>query len=392
MVGFGGESQGGSVSKRDYYEVLEVSRTASVEEIKKAYRKKAVQFHPDKNPGNTEAEEKFKEATEAYSVLSDSDNRAKYDRFGHQAFANGGGAGFGGADFSGFEDIFGDIFSSFFGGQMGGGGARRGGGGGRGRSGSDLRYDLDVTFEEAAFGCEKEVSIGRRAKCETCSGSGAAKGTTRQRCPQCEGAGQIRIQQGFFTLARTCHACGGVGEVVKDPCASCSGSGLKVKETRLKIRVPAGVDNGQRLKMRGEGEAGTGGGGNGDLYVQIQVEPHAVFQRQESELICEVPITFAAAALGAEIDVPSLEGKVKVKVPAGTQSGKVFRLKGKGIPVLGSSPQRRGDQHVRVFVHVPKKLTDEERALLEKLAALQGTTVEEIGSKGFFDKMKDIFS
>jgi molecular chaperone DnaJ len=375
------------VAKRDYYEVLEVSRTASVEEVKKAYRKKAVQFHPDKNPGNAEAEEKFKEATEAYSVLSDSENRAKYDRFGHAAFANGGG-GFGGADFSGFEDVFGDIFSSFFGGQAGGDPRR----GGRGRAGNDLRYDLDITFEEAAFGCEKEATIGRRSKCESCSGSGAAKGSSRQRCPQCEGAGQIRIQQGFFTLARTCHACNGVGEVVKDPCKSCSGSGLKVKESKLKIKVPAGVDNGQRLKMRGEGEAGSAGGANGDLYVQLQVEPHAIFQRQESELVCEVPISYAAAALGTEVDVPALEGKLKLKIPAGTQSGKVFRIKNKGIPVLGSSPQRRGDQHVRVFVHVPKKLSDEEREILEKLATIQGTTVEEAGSKGFFDKMKDIFS
>ena len=375
------------MAKRDYYEVLEVSRTASVEEVKKAYRKKAVQFHPDKNPGNAQAEEKFKEATEAYSVLSDSENRAKYDRFGHAAFANGGG-GFGGADFSGFEDVFGDIFSSFFGGQAGGDPRR----GGRGRAGNDLRYDLDITFGEAAFGCEKEVTIGRRSKCESCSGSGAAKGSSRQRCPQCEGAGQIRIQQGFFTLARTCHACNGVGEVVKDPCKSCSGSGLKIKESKLKIKVPAGVDNGQRLKMRGEGEAGSAGGANGDLYVQLQVEPHAIFQRQESELVCEVPISYAAAALGTEVDVPALEGKLKLKIPAGTQSGKVFRIKNKGIPVLGSSPQRRGDQHVRVFVHVPKKLSDEEREILEKLATIQGTTVEEAGSKGFFDKMKDIFS
>jgi molecular chaperone DnaJ len=378
------------VAKRDYYEVLEISRTCTVEEIKKAYRKKAVQFHPDKNPGNQEAEEKFKEATEAYSVLSDSENRARYDRFGHAAFANGGGGGggFAGGDFSGFEDIFGDIFSSFFGGQMGGEQRR----GGRGRAGNDLRYDLDVTFEEAAFGCEKEVTIGRRNTCESCAGSGAAKGSGRQRCPQCEGAGQIRIQQGFFTLARTCHACNGAGDIVKDPCKSCSGSGLKVKESKLKIKVPAGVDSGQRLKMRGEGEAGAGGGANGDLYVQIQVEPHAVFQRQESELICEVPITYAAAALGTEVEVPALEGKLKLKIPAGTQSGKVFRIKNKGIPVLGSSPQRRGDQHVRVYVHVPKKLSDEEREILEKLATVQGTTVDEAGSKGFFDKMKDIFS
>jgi molecular chaperone DnaJ len=378
------------VAKRDYYEILEVSKTASLEEIKKAYRKKAVQFHPDKNPGNKEAEEKFKEATEAYSALSDADSRAKYDRFGHAAFEQGGGGGFHG-DFSGFEDIFGDIFGTFFGGAMGGGGSR-----GRGRAGNDLRYDMEIGFEEAAFGCEKEVTIGRRTACEGCQGSGAAKGSGRERCSQCEGAGQVRIQQGFFTLARTCHVCGGAGEVVKNPCTDCSGSGLKVKQSRLKVKVPAGVDNGQRLKMRGEGEAGVGGGPSGDLYVQIGVQEHPVFERQESELVCEVPITYSAAVLGAEVEVPGLEGRLKLKIPAGTPSGKVFRLKGKGIPVLGSSPQRRGDQHVRVVVHVPKKPSDKERELLEKLAELQGTEVGPDGvsgdSKGFFEKVKDIFS
>ncbi len=372
------------MSKRDFYEVLGVSRTSSLDEIKKAYRKKAVQFHPDKNPGDAAAEEKFKEATEAYSALSDPDSRARYDQFGHAAFEQGGGGGFHG-DFSGFEDIFGDVFSTFFGG--GGGGNRRG----RGRAGSDLRYDMEVTFEEAAFGCEKEVTIGRRNACEACSGSGAAKGSSRERCSQCEGQGQIRIQQGFFTLARTCHTCNGAGEVVKNPCTACSGSGLKVKESRLKVKVPAGVDHGQRLKVRGEGESGAGGGPSGDLYVQIMIKEHDFFQRQESELICEVPISYAAAALGADIEVPSLEGKVKLKIPSGTASGKVFRLKNKGIPVLGSNPQRRGDQHVRVYVHVPKKVSDEEKELLEKLAAIQGTTIDEAG-KGFFDKVKDIFS
>jgi molecular chaperone DnaJ len=374
------------VSKRDYYEVLEVSKSASVEDIKKAYRKKAVQFHPDKNPGNKEAEEKFKEATEAYSVLSDAESRARYDRFGHAAFQQGGGAGgFQSGDFSGFEDIFGDLFGSFFGGAMGGDPRRS-----RGRAGNDLRYDLDVTFEEAAFGCEKEVSLSRRTRCEECSGSGAAKGSSKTRCPQCEGSGQIRMQQGFFTLARTCHACGGAGEVIKNPCQPCSGTGMKTKESKLKIKVPAGVDNGQRLKMRGEGEPGQGGGPNGDLYVQIIVAEHPFFQRQDAELVCDMPMNFSMAALGGEIEVPSLEGKVKLKIPAGTPSGKVFRLKNKGIPILGSSPQRRGDQHVRVHVHVPKKLTEKERALLEQLAELQGTAVED--EKGFFDKMKDMFS
>jgi molecular chaperone DnaJ len=374
------------VSKRDYYEVLGVSRTASLDEIKKAYRKKAVQFHPDKNPGDKEAEEKFKEATDAYSVLSDKDGRAKYDQYGHAAFEQGGGASGFHADFSGFEDIFGDVFSTFFGGAAAGGGRR-----GKGRAGNDLRYDMEVTFEEAAFGCEKEVTIGRRTTCDACAGSGATAGSGKDRCSQCDGHGQVRIQQGFFTLARTCHACGGQGEVIKNPCAQCSGSGLKMKESRLKVKVPAGVDHGQRLKMRSEGEPGAGGGPNGDLYVQIMVKEHPVFERQESELVCEVPITYASATLGAEIEVPSLEGKVKLKIPAGTASGKVFRLKNKGIPILGSNPQRRGDQHVRVYVHVPKKVSDQERELLEKLASIQGAVVDDTG-KGFFEKVKDIFS
>lgn len=370
------------MAKRDYYEVLGVARSSTADEIKKAYRKKAVQYHPDKN-SEAGAEEKFKEATEAYTVLSDSDTRARYDQFGHAAFEQSGTGGFS-ADFSGFEDIFGDIFGAFF-----GGGSTRGG---RGRGGADLRYDLQVTFEEAAFGCEKEITIQRRTACETCAGSGAAKGSKRERCSTCDGHGQIRVQQGFFTLARTCHVCSGAGEVNKNPCASCSGSGTTAKESRLKVRVPAGVDDGQRLKMRGEGEPGSGGGPAGSLYVQINVKEHPVFQRQESELICEVPISFSAAVLGSEIQVPSLEGQVKLKIPAGTPSGKVFRLKNKGIPILGSDPQRRGDQHVRVYVHVPTSVSDEEREILEKLAALQGATPTLSEDKGFFGKVKDIFS
>jgi molecular chaperone DnaJ len=369
--------------KRDYYEILGVARTATLEEIKKAYRKKAVQYHPDKNP-TPEAEEKFKEATEAYSILSDQSNRQKYDQFGHAAFEQGAGGGFSG-DFSEFEDIFGDIFGAFFGG--GGGRGARGG-----RAGADLRYDLEVEFEEAAFGCEKEVTINRRAKCEPCGGSGAAKGSSRERCAQCGGHGQIRMQQGFFTLSRTCHICSGAGEIVKNPCTNCTGSGFTTKASKLKVRVPAGVDDGQRLKMRGEGEPGQGGGPSGNLYVQIHVKKHPIFERQEAELVCEVPVSYAAAVLGAEIEVPGLEGKLKLKVPAGTPSGKVFRLKNKGIPILGSNPPRRGDQHVRVFVHVPTKLTDEERQVVEKLGAIHGVGVANSDDKGFFDKVKDIFS
>ncbi|RIL08794.1 MAG: molecular chaperone DnaJ [Proteobacteria bacterium] len=371
------------MSKRDYYEILEVSKTASLEEVKKSYRKKAIQFHPDKNPGNKEAEERFKEATEAYQVLSDPEARRKYDQFGHAAFDQragfGGFEGFG--DFSGFEDIFGDLFSSFFGGAAGG--SRRS----RGRGGRDLRYDLNVTFDEAAFGTEKEIKVPRRSMCQDCEGSGAKKGTRPETCHQCAGQGQVRIQQGFFTIARTCHVCGGAGQVVKSPCESCSGSGLKVSESRIKVRVPAGIDSGQRLKLRNEGEAGTAGGSPGDLYVQINVQNHPFFQREGSEIICEIPITYSSAALGAEVEVPTIEGKVKLKIPAGTPSGKVFRLKNKGIQVLGEN--RRGDQHVRVYVDVPKKVSGEQRELLEKLAEIQER--EGTGEKSFLEKVKDIF-
>lgn len=385
------------MSKRDYYEVLGVARGASADEIKKSYRKLAVQFHPDKNPGNKEAEEKFKEATEAYSVLSDVENRKKYDQFGHAAFQGGGGfqGGFSGGDFSGFEDIFGDIFSSFFGGAFGGAGGQ-GKQRTRGRAGRDLRYDLDVTFEEAAFGCEKTVTINKRGQCDTCSGSGSKPGTSPEACGTCGGAGQVRMQQGFFTISRTCHVCSGQGQVIKTPCSTCGGSGAKAVQATLNVKVPPGIDHGQRLKLRGEGEAGSLGGPNGDLYVQIIVREHPIFKREESEVYCEVEIPYPIVVLGDEIEVPTLEGPVKMKIPAGTPAGKIFRLKNRGIQVLGTN--RRGDQHVKVTIKVPKKLSEEHKKILEQLKKIEvannpkasATTTSE-DDKGFFDKVKDIF-
>ena len=377
-----------TAAKRDYYEVLEVGKTASADEIKKAYRKKAVQYHPDKNPGDKASEEKFKEATEAYSVLSDGEQRAKYDQFGHAAFQGGGGGGGFSGDFSGFEDIFGDIFSSFFGGGFGGGGQGRRRS--TGKPGRDLKYDLEVTFEEAAFGCEKQISINRRAACEGCSGSGAEVGSSAEKCPTCAGHGQVRMQQGFFTISQPCRSCSGSGQVIKNPCKKCSGSGYQSERKQLSVKVPAGIDAGQRLKLRSEGEAGVQGGSNGDLYVQIDIKSHPVFSREESEVFCQVEIPYTVAVLGDEIEVPTLEGPVKMKVPGGTASGKIFRLKNKGIQVLGTN--RRGDQHVKVNIHVPKKLNDEHKKILEKLKELEADSLKsKQEDKGFFDKVKDIF-
>lgn len=382
------------MTKRDYYEILGVSKTATVDEIKKAYRKLAMQYHPDKNSGSKEAEEKFKEATEAYSVLSDPENKKKYDQFGHAAFSQGAGAGAGGfqgfgGDFSGFEDVFGDIFGSFFGGGFSGGTS-----GGRssrttGRPGRDLKYDLEVTFEEAAFGTSKEIEVRRKDRCQTCSGSGAKKGTTSQTCSQCKGAGQVRVSQGFFTLSQTCNVCYGSGSVIKDPCTDCSGTGLKSHKSKISVKIPAGIDNGQRLKLRGEGEPGANGGPNGDLYVQVGVKEHAIFQREDSEIVCEVPISYAKAVLGCELEVPTLEGMTKIKIPAGTQSGKIFRLRGKGIQILGTNS--RGDQHVRVNIVVPKKLSDKKKKLIESLIELEENEPKEGEQKGFFDKVKSMW-
>ncbi len=364
------------MSKRDYYEVLGVSRGATGEEIKKAYRKAALQFHPDRNPDNPESEEKFKEATEAYSVLSDADNRRKYDQFGHAAFSGGGAAGFG--DFSGFEDIFGDIFGAFFG----------TGGGQRARTGRDLRYNLEITLEEAASGIEKTIVFSRATPCETCGGNGAAKGTSPETCKQCNGAGQVRMQQGFFAVSRPCPVCAGRGQVVVKPCGTCGGNGRVNKEAELSVKIPAGIDEGQRLKLRGEGEAAPGGGLPGDLYIVISIEPHKIFVRQDSEIICEVPITYSQAVLGGETMVPTLDGEINMKIPPGTPTGKTFRLKGKGIIDMHSG--RRGDQHVRTYIHVPTSLSERQRELLEELSSIEGKpTANE--SRTFFDRVKDLF-
>lgn len=374
-------ARGERAEKRDYYEVLGVSRSATTEEIKKSYRKKALQFHPDRNPGDKGAEEKFKEATEAYSVLSEPEARQRYDQFGHAAFEQGRGfEGFG--DFSGFEDIFGDIFSSFFGGTS----SRSRG---RGQSGRDLRYEMEVSFEEAVFGVEREVEIPRRTMCSTCNGSGAKAGTKPENCPQCSGTGQIRLQQGFFTISRTCHVCSGMGQVVREPCTDCSGAGLRPVKTKLKVRVPAGIDHGQRLKLRGEGEPGAGGGVPGDLYVQISVKKHKFFERQDTEIFCEIKLPYTSLVLGAEIEVPTLSGKSTLTIPAGTPSGKVFRLKGQGVPVLGQSG--RGDQHVSVVVEVPKRISSQYRQALEQIKEIEHKELK-TSESGFFQKVKSMFS
>ena len=367
--------------KKDYYELLGVNRNASEDEIKKSYRKLALQHHPDRNPGNKQAEEKFKEVSEAYSVLSDPQKRTQYDQFGHAAFGEGGPFA-GGFDFSGgFEDIFGDIFGEFFGGSAAG---RR-----RGRArGEDLRYNLTLKFEEAVTGTEKKIKIPRHGPCEACRGSGAKLGTTPQTCPTCRGRGQVSFQQGFFSVSRTCGQCQGQGTIIKDPCSTCGGAGRVRTLHTLSVRIPHGVDNGSRLKLRSEGESGPAGGTPGDLYVVIQVEPHPIFVRDELDIICEVPISFVQAALGTEIDVPTLEGKVKMKIPAGTQSGKVFRLKGKGV--RDHQGYHQGDQLVRVVVETPTRLTAKQRELLKEFAALSGEEANPL-SKGFFDKMKELF-
>ena len=365
--------------KSDYYNLLGVNREASDDEIKKAYRKLALKYHPDRNPGDKQAEASFKEISEAYQVLSDPQKRAQYDQFGHAAFGNGGPFG-GGFDFTaGFEDVFGDIFGEFFGGT-----SRR-----RGRTrGEDLRYNLTLGFEEAVFGTEKKVKIPRQGTCETCHGNGAKAGTAPQTCPTCRGRGQVSFQQGFFSVARTCNQCHGQGTVIKDPCATCGGSGRTRKLHTLSIKIPAGVDTGSRLKLRNEGEGAPPGGTPGDLYVVIQVESHPIFVRDNLDIVCDVPISFVQAALGTEIDVPTLEGKVKMKIPSGTQSGKVFRMKGRGVKDVQGYQQ--GDQHVRVVVETPTQLTPRQKELLKEFALSGGEDINPL-SKGFFDKVKELF-
>lgn len=372
-------------NKRDFYETLGVSRNASEEEIKKAYRRLAIQYHPDRNPGDRQAEEKFKEVNEAYQVLSDSEKRAQYDRFGHAAFQGPQGAGgFGGFDFSqGFEDVFSDIFGDFF-------GTGRGRSRSRSRRGDDLRYDLEIDFEDAHRGAERVIKVARLSQCEACNGTRTAAGTGGLRtCPNCRGTGQVRTQQGFFSISTTCAQCRGEGHIISDPCTKCQGQGRVRKLQSLSVRIPPGVDNGSRLKLRGEGEAGFGGGPSGDLYVVIHVREHAIFARQDNDVIVEVPVSFPQAALGTEMEVPTLDGKVKFKVPAGTQSGKVFRLKGKGFADLHG--YGRGDELVKVVVETPRRLTSRQRELLEEFAKISGEEVNHPMSKGFVDKLKEMF-
>lgn len=355
---------GRDVSK-DYYEILGVGRDASADDIKKAYRQAALKHHPDRNPDDKEgAEVKFKEASKAYQVLSDADKRAQYDRYGEAAF-EGPGGGAGGFDFSSafasgaFEDVLGDLFGDFF------------GGGRRSRTrasrGDDLRYDLEISFEDAARGCEQRISVPRTNSCETCSGSGAKPGTSPETCPACRGAGQVRFQQGLFQIAKACGQCNGEGKINRTPCTTCRGAGRSRTMREIKVKVPAGVDNGSRLKLRGEGEAGQRGGPTGDLYVVLSVTEHDLFHRDGANIVCQRPISMVDAALGAEVDVPTLDGVVKLKIPAGTQHGRIFRLSGKGVPDVRRGGNVRGDQFVAVQIEVPTKLSKKQKKLLEQL-------------------------
>jgi molecular chaperone DnaJ len=383
------------MAQQDYYELLSVEKGANDEELKKAYRKKAVQFHPDKNPGNKEAEEMFKKVSEAYEVLKDPQKRAAYDRYGHAAFQQGGGAGpRGPGGGGGFHDPF-DIFRDVFGGGGGGGGGgvfdeMFGGGGGRGgdRDGSDLRYDLEITLEEAAKGLEKEISFRKAVTCERCSGNGAEPGSKKVLCPTCKGHGQVRRSGGIITFTQTCPTCGGSGQRVEKPCSACRGEGRTAKTTKLTVRVPAGVETGSRLRSSGNGEAGLAGGQAGDRYIVINVRDHELFERHGNDLFCEIPIKFTLAALGGSIEVPTLFGKASLKIPAGTQSGTTFRLKGKGMPNLRGGSA--GDQLLRVQVEVPQSLSPEQRKLLEDFARVSGDA-EEPTSKSFFEKAKKFF-
>ena len=349
------------MSKRDFYEILGVNRDASDDEIKKAYRKLAMKYHPDRNPDNPSAEEKFKEAKEAYEILSDGQKRAAYDQYGHAGVdpQAGMGGGFGGGG-GGFADAFGGIFDEIFGGRGGGGGGRS-----NIYRGADLRYNLEITLEQAAHGTETKIRIPTMEECEVCHGSGAKPGTQPKTCPTCNGSGQVRLQQGFFSIQQTCHKCHGTGRFVSDPCKPCGGAGRIKQHKTLAVKIPAGVDEGDRIRLSGEGEHGINGGPSGDLYVQIHLKAHAVFQREQNDLHCEMPISFTTAALGGEIEIPTLDGAAKIRIPAETQSGKIFRLRGKGIKgVRASYP---GDLYCHIAVETPVKLTEHQRKLMREL-------------------------
>lgn len=360
---------------KDYYEILGVSRDASETDIKKAFRQLALKYHPDRNPEDKDAEEKFKEINEAYSCLSDPEKRANYDRFG---IAEGVGVGFGPFE-TGFGDIFEDIFGDFFGTFTG---RRRP----RPTKGNDLRYDLDITLMEAAFGTEKTIEIPKWESCIECHGTGSAPGRGPATCPNCKGAGQVRFQQGFFSISKTCGKCDGRGRIITDPCKACKGQGNVKKFKSINVKIPAGVDTGSRLRITNEGEMGLHGGPPGDLYIILNVEEHSFFKREGNDLYCEVPLSFTQAALGAEIEVPTLDGTSKIKIPPGTPSGRIFYLKGKGIQRLGG--YGKGDQIVKVYIDVPKKLTSRQKELLEEFAKINGDEV----SKSFKEKLKDLFT
>jgi len=383
-------------AKKDYYEVLGTPRTSTAEEIKKAYRKLAVQHHPDKHKGDKKAEEKFKEIGEAYEVLSDQQKRDAYDRYGHRAFAPGSGMGGAGGFHDPFEvfrevfssgggagaGIFGDIFEGAFG---GGGGGRRGS---RSNQGSDLRYDLEIDFMNAVRGCEKEITIRRPVSCSSCSGTGAAAGSKVITCTTCRGQGQVAVSRGFFSIAQTCPKCGGSGQSIQTPCKSCRGEGRVEENARIKLKIPAGVDTGSRLRSAGQGEAGSRGGPAGDLYVVLSVQSHPVFDREENDLTCDIPVSFSQLALGSEISIPSLDGEMKLKIPAGTSSDKVFRIRGQGVPSV--SGRGRGDLHIRIQVEVPKHLSAPQKEALEQFAKLCDEHTHPEGHS-FIEKAKKLF-
>ena len=384
------------MTKRDYYEILGVSRTAQQDDIKRAYRKLAVKYHPDKNPGDAAAEASFKELAEAYDIISNADKRAAYDRYGHQAFQGAGARG----PSAGFHDPF-DLFREMFASQGGGGGMGGGvfeqffnGGseassrGGKQR-GSDLRYDLQITLEEAFSGCEKEIEIQKLDTCDSCSGSGAAKGAKTQRCTLCQGRGQVAVSRGFFQVVQTCPQCHGAGQSIDKPCKECRGEGCEEKTSRINLKIPAGIEEGSRLRSAGAGEAGVRGGAKGDLYVIIHLKKHPLFSRDEMDLHCQIPIPFSVAALGGEVKVPTLQSPVELKIPAGTQSASTFRIRGSGMPSLQNAT--KGDLYVRVEVEVPTQLNDEQRHALEQFSKLCGEENTPL-HRGFLERLKDFLS
>lgn len=379
------------MAKRDYYEILGVSKSVNQDDLKKAYRKIALKYHPDRNPGDKAAEEKFKEATEAYEVLSDAEKRSRYDRFGHAAEGmgegfGGFGSGFGGS--SGFGDIFGDIFGEFFGAGAGAGGGGRGSTR-RGERGTDLQYNMEISFEEAAFGHTSEVDIPRMETCDMCGGLGAKSEKDIELCSSCHGSGQQRIQQGFFSVSTTCGQCGGRGRIIRNKCPKCHGRTRISNTRRIRVNIPAGVETGSRIKLSGEGEHGSNGGPPGDLYILLRVKAHPIFEREEADLFCEVPVSFAQAALGTDIEVPTLEGKARLKIPAGTQTHKIFRLRNQGIARLRGGG--RGDLHVRIVIETPTNLTTRQRELLDEFEKISNENSHPLRDK-FMNKIRNLFA